>query len=196
MKDTILTIAAIICLVAILLHIWKYSNYSTKKKIVMTVLLAIITPTVPLLVFLALCYWYRRFMPVIVGLFATYLLFAFLFSAYFWDFNGVYILFESPTDTIAKAWITLIGILTLASSLYRPLKQSVITKFPVIKQYGLSPLLYIIPACLVLVLPVSLAFETRGLFDLEELPTTFIMTIVYPAIVVIWSIARFVSRMK
>lgn len=196
MKDIILTIAAILCLVALLLHIWKYSNYSTKKKIVMTVLLAVLTYAAPLLIFLALCYWYRRFMPVIVGLFATYLLFAFLFSEYFWDFNGVYILFKSPTGTIAKAWIILIGLLALASSLYSPLKRSVITKYPAVKQYGLSSLLYIIPACLVLTLPIGLAFQAKGMLDYDDLPTTFIMTIAYPVIVVFWSIARFVSRMK
>lgn len=196
MEDIISIIAAILCLVAILLHIWKYSNYSTKKKIVMTVLLAVLTYVAPPLVFLALCYWYRRFMPVIVGLFATYLLFAFLFSDYFWDFNGVFILFKSPAGTITKAWITLIGLLVLASSLYTPLKQSVITNFPAIKQYGLSPLLYIIPACLVLVLPVGLAFQTKGMLEYDDLPPTFIMTITYPVIVIFWSIARFVSRMK
>lgn len=193
MKEIILTI---IFLVAVLLHIWKYSNYSTKKKIVMTVLLAVLTYAAPLLVFLVLCYWYRRFMPVIVGLFATYLLFAFLFSDYFWDFNGIFILFKSPVGTIAKAWITLIGLLVLASSLYSPLKQSVITNFPAIRQNGLSPLLYIIPACLVLVLPVGLAFQAKGMLDYDDLPSTFIMTIAYPVIVIFWSIARFVSRMK
>lgn len=193
MEEIILTI---IFLVAVLLHIWKYSNYSTKKKIVMTVLLAVLTYAVPLLVFLVLCYWYRRFMPVIVGLFATYLLFAFLFSDYFWDFNGIFILFKSPVGTIAKAWITLIGLLVLASSLYSPLKQSVITNFPAIRQNGLSPLLYIIPACLVLVLPVGLAFQAKGMLEYDDLPSTFIMTIAYPVIVIFWSIARFVSRMK
>lgn len=193
MEEIILTI---IFLVAVLLHIWKYSNYSTKKKIVMTVLLAVLTYAVPLLVFLVLCYWYRRLMPVIVGLFATYLLFAFLFSDYFWDFNGIFILFKSPVGTIAKAWITLIGLLVLASSLYSPLKQSVITNFPAIRQNGLSPLLYIIPACLVLVLPVGLAFQAKGMLEYDDLPSTFIMTIAYPVIVIFWSIARFVSRMK
>lgn len=83
MEDIVSIIAVVLCLVAILLHIWKYSNYSTKKKIVMTVLLAVLTYAAPLFVFLALCYWYRRFMPVIVGLFATYLLFAFLFPSTF-----------------------------------------------------------------------------------------------------------------
>lgn len=162
----------------------------------MTVLLVVLTYAAPLLVFLVLCYWYRRFMPVIVGLFATYLLFAFLFSNYFWDFNGIFILFKSPVGTIAKAWITLIGLLVLASSLYSPLKQSVITNFPAIRQNGLSPLLYIIPACLVLVLPVGLAFQAKGMLEYDDLPSTFIMTIAYPVIVIFWSIARFVSRMK
>lgn len=191
MTEIILTI---IFLVAVLLHIWKYSNYSTKKKIVMTVLLAVLTYAAPLLVFVAVCYWYRRFMPVIVGLFAVYLLFAFLFSKLCWDFNGIFLLFEATSKYRMMAWITFIGILSLALSLYPPIKQYVVTKLPVLKQYGLSPLLYIIPACMILLLPTVATYELR--IDLDKQETTFIMMFIYPVIVIFWSIARFVSRMK
>lgn len=191
MTEIILTI---IFLVAVLLHIWKYSNYSTKKKIVMTVLLAVLTYAAPLLVFVAVCYWYRRFMPAIVGLFAVYLLFAFLFSKLCWDFNGIFLLFEATSKYRMMAWITFIGILSLALSLYPPIKQYVVTKLPVLKQYGLSPLLYIIPACMILLLPTVATYELR--IDLDKQETTFIMMFIYPVIVIFWSIARFVSRMK
>lgn len=187
-------ILTIIFLVAVLLHIWKYSNYSTKKKIVMTVLLAVLTYVAPLLVFVAVCYWYRRFMPAIVGLFAVYLLFAFLFSKLCWDFNGIFLLFEATSKYRMMAWITFIGILSLALSLYPPIKQCVVTKLPVLKQYGLSPLLYIIPACMILLLPTVATYELR--IDLDKQETTFIMMFIYPVIVIFWSIARFVSRMK
>ena len=191
MTEIILTI---IFLVAVLLHIWKYSNYSTKKKIVMTVLLAVLTYAAPLLVFVAVCYWYRRFMPAIVGLFAVYLFFAFLFSKLCWDFNGIFLLFEATSKYRMMAWITFIGILSLALSLYPPIKQYVVTKLPVLKQYGLSPLLYIIPACMILLLPTVATYELR--IDLDKQETTFIMMFIYPVIVIFWSIARFVSRMK
>ena len=191
MTEIILTI---IFLVAVLLHIWKYSNYSTKKKIVMTVLLAVLTYAAPLLVFVAVCYWYRRFMPAIVGLFAVYLLFAFLFSKLCWDFNGIFLLFEATSKYRMMAWITFIGILSLALSLYPPIKQYVVTKLPVLKQYGLSPLLYIIPACMILLLPTVATYELR--IDLDKQETTFIMMFIYPVKVIFWSIARFVSRMK
>ena len=185
MTEIILTI---IFLVAVLLHIWKYSNYSTKKKIVMTVLLAVLTYAAPLLVFVAVCYWYRRFMPAIVGLFAVYLLFAFLFSKLCWDFNGIFLLFEATSKYRMMAWITFIGILSLALSLYPPIKQYVVTKLPVLKQYGLSPLLYIIPACMILLLPTVATYELR--IDLDKQETTFIMMFIYPVIVIFWSIAR------
>lgn len=191
MKEIILTI---IFLVAVLLHIWIYSNYSTKKKIVMTVLLAVLAYAAPLLVFLAVCYWYRRFMPVIVGLFAVYLLFAFLFSKLCWDFNGVFLLFEATPKYRMMAWITFIGILSLALSLYPPIKRYAVTKLPVLKQYGLSPLLYIIPACMILLLPIVATYELR--IDLDKQETTFIMMFIYPVIIVFWSIARFVNRRK
>lgn len=191
MKEIILTI---IFLVAVLLHIWIYSNYSTKKKIVMTVLLAVLAYAAPLLVFLAVCYWYRRFMPVIVGLFAVYLLFAFLFSKLCWDSNGIFLLFEATPKYRMMAWITFIGILSLALSLYPPIKRYAITKLPVLKQYGLSPLLYIIPACMILLLPIVATYELR--IDLDKQETTFIMMFIYPVIIVFWSIARFVNRMK
>lgn len=187
-------ILSIIFLVAVLLHIWKYSNYSTKKKIVMTVLLAVLAYAAPLLVFLAVCYWYRRFMPVIVGLFAVYLLFAFLFSKLCWDFDGVFLLFKATSKYRMMAWITFIGILSLALSLYPPIKRYVVTKLPILKQYGLSPLLYIIPACMVLLLPIVATYELR--IDLDKQKTTFIMMFIYPVIIIFWSIARFVIRMK
>lgn len=194
MSNFLLATILILSVAANIIHVWAFSGYLKKKKIIVTAVLVLMILFAPVLHPIITCWFYRRFMPFVIGAFSVPMLFSFLFTDILPGITGGNMMFEFEGTVRILAWIAFIGLLSLTLPLFRPLCQKIKDKIPGLEQYALSSLLYIIPTLMLLPLPAY--YTAKFNIDLMESGKVFQIMIGYSMIIIPWAILRFVKRIR
>lgn len=182
MSNFLLAIILISSVIANILHVWAFSGYLKKKKIIVTIILVLMILFAPILHLIITCWFYRRFMPFVIGAFSVFMLFSFLFTDILPRITGIDMMFEFKGTVRTFAWIAFIGLFSLTLPLFRPLCKKIKDKISGLEQYALSSLLYIVATLMLLPLPGY--YTAKFNIDLMELGIVFQNMIGYSVIII------------